>query len=131
MVSNGAMWRQVLFFGLLFIPGTVLITFDLVGDSVSKGALAAILGACCALGVSAGLVFNRVGKPRTRAGKGAAWSATGGALVLVAAFDGPLFTLVLGAAGVALCSLIVTDGVLELRHRQWARDEAPAEGQAY
>jgi hypothetical protein len=121
VVSNSAAWNKVLGFGGLFIPVTVLITFDMAGDSVSVGALAAILGACCALGVVAGVLYNRVGKSHSRA---AAWSAAGGALALVAAFDGPLFSVVLGAAAVAGCSLIVTDGILELRHRHCSQSEA-------
>jgi hypothetical protein len=123
--SSHAWWRQVLFFGLIAIPGMVLITFSLVGDAVSRATLAAILCACVAGGVSAGIVFKRytLGKPRSRVGKGAAASATGCALILVGAFDGPIFGLVLGAAGVALGSYIVTDGLFELHHRNWAGDE--------
>ena len=121
-----AWWRHVLFFGLLFLPGAVLLTFHMVGDAVSHATLSAILLAGGAVGVSVGFVFARhsVGKRRSRAGRGAASSATGCALALVVAFDGLIFILVLGAAAIALCSYLVTEAVLQLHHRGWARDEA-------
>ena len=129
VVSNAAMWRQVLGFGLLFIPLGVVVVFYVVDDAISDPVVTLILSACCAVGLAAGFIFRRytVGKPRSRAGKGAASSATGAALILVAAFDGPLFILILGGAGMAVFSYIVLDGVLELHHRSRAAKSAEAE----
>ena len=124
--SSPPMWRRVLFIGLIAIPGMALITFSLVGDAVSRVTLAAILCACAAAGMSAGLLFKRytVGNSHSRVGRWVASSATGCALILVVAFDGPIFGLVLGAAVVALGSYLFTEGLLELHQRNWAGDEA-------